>query len=214
MSEIHDALANHGVIPVIAIESEADALPLADALIAGGLPVAEITFRTAAAAGAIRAIADQRPEVIVGAGTVLTREQAVEAKACGARFAVAPGLNPGVVEAAVAAGLPMAPGVATPSEVEQALERGWRVMKFFPAGALGGPAMLKAMSAPYTHLGVRFIPTGGVNTENLAEYLQLPTVLAVGGTWIAKQADIAAGRWDVIADRCGAAVARVAEARG
>ncbi len=202
MQEIYENLARYKLIPVIAIESAADALPLADALIAGGLPVAEITCRTQAAAEAIKSIRSERPDMIVGAGTVLTTVQAMQVTEAGAQFAVAPGYNPNVVAAAQRAGLPFAPGIMTPSDVEGVLQTGIRVMKFFPAGAAGGPPMLKSISAPYSHLNPRFIPTGGVNARNLADYLSLPAVLACGGTWIAKKADIAAGNWDTITNNC------------
>ncbi len=187
-----------GVVPVIALEREEDALPLADALLAGGLPVMEITFRTAAAAAAIHTISTERPEMLVGAGTVLTQSNLQDAKDCGARFAVAPGLNPEMLQAAKALDLPFVPGIATPSDIEMGLALGCTTLKFFPAGALGGVAMLKALSGPYAHTGIRFMPTGGVNLQNLGQYLSLPTVSAVGGTWLAKSADIAAGNWDVI----------------
>ena len=199
---VFDAIAEAGVVPVIAIDSLEAALPLADALIAGGLPVVEITFRTQAAASVIKKLASERPQLLLGAGTVLTCEQARAAKECGAQFAVAPGLNPDTVRPAQDLGLPFAPGVATPSEVEQAMALGCRTLKFFPAGALGGVDMLKALAAPYGHTGVRFMPTGGVKTDNLAQYLALNCVAAAGGTWIATQSDLAQGNWDIIRERC------------
>ncbi len=211
---IFDDLAGYGVIPVIAIDDAAAALPLADALIQGGLPVAEITFRTRAAAEVIALLSKERPKLIVGAGTVLSRENVDAAKACGAQFAVAPGLNPKVAAHAEAQGLPFAPGVATPSEIEGALHQGCNVLKFFPAGALGGPAMLKALSGPYKHTGVRFVPTGGVNAENLETYLSLDVVAAVGGTWIAKKADLEAGNWQEIRNRCETVIGIVNRLRG
>ncbi|MCG8585876.1 MAG: bifunctional 4-hydroxy-2-oxoglutarate aldolase/2-dehydro-3-deoxy-phosphogluconate aldolase [Pirellulales bacterium] len=197
------------VVPVIAIEDAAAALPLADALIDGGLPVAEITFRTEAAAEVIATLRGERPDLLVGAGTVLTRENVDAAKESGAQFAVAPGFNPDVVKHAQEVGLPFAPGVATPSDIEGSLALGLMLLKFFPAGALGGPAMLKAISAPYRHTGVEFMPTGGVNAENAAEYLAIDAVVAVGGTWIAKPEDLAEGRWDAIRERCAEIVTRV-----
>jgi len=175
--------------------------------------VAEITFRTAAAAEVMRQLSAERPDLILGAGTVLTVENLARAKECGARFAVAPGLNPGVVECARELGMPMMPGVMTPSEVEQGLALGCRALKFFPAQVAGGTAMLKALSAPYKHTGVRFIPTGGVTAENLPEYLKIDTVLAVGGTWIATKDDIAARRWEAIREHCAQAVEIVKSAR-
>ena len=210
---VFEQLAQYGVTPVIAIESVEAALPLADALIEGGLPVAEITFRTAAAADAIAVLASERPQLLVGAGTVLTIENVQAAKDSGASFAVAPGLNPAVLAKAKEIGLPFVPGVATPSEIEQGLSLGCLFLKFFPAGALGGPSTLKALAGPYAHTGVRFVPTGGVNTENLGEYLALDAVAAVGGTWIAKKDDLAQGNWREVVERCKAAAAQVAAAR-
>jgi len=204
---VFQQLTSYGVAPVIAIESVEAALPLADILLECGLPVAEITFRTAAAADVIRTLAQQRPQLLVGAGTVLTVENVRAAKDCGARFGVAPGLNPAVLAMARDLGLPFIPGVATPSEVEHGLALGCRVLKFFPAGALGGPAMLKALAGPYLHTGVRFVPTGGVNAGNMLEYLALPYVAVVGGTWLATKDDLKQGKWDAIRERCSAAVA-------
>lgn len=204
--QIAQRLAELRVVPVIAIDDVRAALPLADALIAGGLPIAEITFRTPAAAEVIAALRRERPELLVGAGTVLTRENVAAAKASGAQFAVAPGLNADIVRQAQAVDLPFAPGVATPSDIEGALSLGVRLLKFFPAGALGGPAILRAIAAPYRHTGVEFMPTGGVNADNAADYLALDSVVAVGGTWIAKPDDLVEGRWDAIRDRCAAIV--------
>jgi 2-dehydro-3-deoxyphosphogluconate aldolase/(4S)-4-hydroxy-2-oxoglutarate aldolase len=206
--------ARHGVVPVIAIESEECALPLADALIAGGLPVIEITFRTAAAARVIALLRRERPGLLVGAGTVLTRENVDAAVDAGARFAVAPGFNPDTVRHARGKGLPFIPGVATPSDVEAALTAGCNLLKLFPAGVLGGVAMLKALSGPYQHTGVRFMPTGGVNLENLRAYLAMPVTAAVGGTWLAPKEDIAAGNWEGIRARCAEAVGVVRSLRG
>ena len=203
--EVFEKIAEFGVVPVIAIDSAEQALPLADALIAGGLPLAEITFRTEAAAETISQIAKHRPQMLVGAGTVLTPATVAAAREAGAAFAVAPGLNARVVGSARALGLPFVPGTANPSDVEIGLERGCKLLKFFPAEALGGAKLLTAIYAPYKHTGVKFMPTGGVTADNLESYLSLPAVAAVGGTWIAKPADIAAGNWDAIADRCRAA---------
>lgn len=211
--EIFSRIAQLGVVPVIAIEKADAAIPLADALLEGGLPVVEITFRTAPAAEVIRKIAKERPELIVGAGTVLTGANLRAAKSSGAAFAVAPGLHPHVVKQARAIGLPFVPGVATPSEIELGLSLGCKYLKFFPAEALGGVSMIDALSAPYKHTGLRFTPTGGVNPRNLESYLKLETVAAVGGTWIAKKEDLANGKWDDIRARCKAAVEIVAKAR-
>ncbi|RDC72573.1 bifunctional 4-hydroxy-2-oxoglutarate aldolase/2-dehydro-3-deoxy-phosphogluconate aldolase [Rhodovulum sp. 12E13] len=206
-------LGRHGVVPVIEIDDAAHALPLADALAAGGLPVAEITFRTPAARDAIAAVAAQRPDMLVGAGTVLTPAQVDAAREAGARYGLAPGLNRAVRARAAEAGLPFAPGVMTPSEIEQALEAGCAMVKFFPAMAAGGPAMLKAIAGPYAHTGIGFNPTGGVTLDTLKDWLALPQVRAVGGTWIASRADIAAERWEAIAENARAAVDRVARVR-
>ncbi len=208
-----EAISAYGVVPVIAIDTLDAALPLADALINGGLPVAEITFRTTAAAAVIKKLAAERPQLILGAGTVLTKENLLAAKECGAQFAVAPGFNPEIVLEAQSIGLPFAPGVATPSEVEQAMALGCFLQKFFPAGALGGVEMLKALSAPYGHTGVKFMPTGGVKTDNLGQYLSMATVAAVGGTWIATKDDLAQGNWASIENRCKEVVSLVNEFR-
>ncbi len=213
MSSVLDRVAELGVVPVIAIDSVAHALPLADALLAGGLPVVEITFRTSAAAEVIRLLAKERPALIVGAGTVLTPETVKIAVDAGARFAVAPGLNPRVVQAAKELNLPFVPGIANPSDIEAGLELGCKLLKFFPAEALGGTKLLSALSAPYKHTGVRFMPTGGASPANLESYLKLDTVAAVGGTWIAKKEDMAEGKWEMIAQRCHEACALVAAAR-
>ena len=212
--EIFSRVAQLGVVPVIAIENPEAAIPLADALIAGGLPVVEITFRTAAAAEVIRKLAKERPQLIVGAGTVLTTANVETAKSSGAAFAVAPGLNPQTLKHAQAAGLPFVPGIATPSDIELGLSLGCKLLKFFPAEANGGVGMLEALSAPYKHTGLRFMPTGGVNTANLESYLKLDTVAAVGGTWIARKEDLAGGKWDDVRNRCKAALEIVAKARG
>ena len=213
-SSVLSAIERYGVVPVIAIESADAALGLADALLEGGLPVAEITFRTQAAAAAMDALSRKRPDLLLGAGTVLTVENLQAAKDCGARFAVAPGLNPDVVVKADEIGLPFVPGIATSSEIEEALSLDCRLLKFFPAEALGGVRMIKALAAPYAHTGVRFVPTGGVSPDNLESYLSLSAVAAVGGSWIAKKGDIAEGRWDAIRDRAAQAARIVAQARG
>jgi len=211
---IFDELSRHGVVPVIAIDDVGAALPLADALIAGGLPVAEITFRTAAAREAIAAMAAHRPQMIVGAGTVLDEAQVDASAAAGARFALSPGLDRAVLDHARAAGLPFAPGIMTPSDVQAALRAGCGMVKFFPAVAAGGPAMLKSIAAPYAHTGLGYNPTGGVTLDTLGDWLSIPEVRAVGGTWIATRGDIAAGNWDRIAANARAAVAAVARIRG
>lgn len=181
-AEIYDVIGKAGIIPVIKLERVEDAVPLARALLEGGIPVAEVTFRTEAAAAGIAAIRRELPQMLVGAGTVLTTEQAAAAIESGAQFVVAPGSNGRVIEGVLAAGIPMIPGVATPSEIEAALERGLRVLKLFPAEVLGGIAMLKALAGPYPQ--VQFVPTGGISASNLKSYLQQKNVLAVGGSWM------------------------------
>ncbi len=216
MSEtsVLDRITPYGVVPVIAIETLEAALPLADALLEGGLPIAEITFRTKVAPEVIALLHEKRPELILGAGTVLTLENLEAAAACGAQFALAPGTNPQIVTRAAALNLPFIPGVATPSDIEGAMALGCTVLKFFPAGALGGPAMLSALSGPYAHTGVRFVPTGGVSLENLDTYLSLAVVAAAGGTWIARKEDLANGDWTGITQRCRAVGELVKKIRG
>lgn len=191
------------VIPVLALPDAKDAAPTAEALVAGGLPCAEITFRTGAAIESIKTMA-ARGDMLVGAGTVLKVDQVKAAVDAGATFIVSPGVNPKVVQYCVENNITITPGVATPTEIETALEFGLEVLKFFPAETLGGLNALKAISAPYNT--VRFIPTGGVNVENLAAYLKFPKVLACGGTWIVKADLIADGKFDVIEKLCHEAV--------
>lgn len=217
MTHPFETIAAIGVVPVIAIESAADAVPLADALLEGGLPIAEITFRTAAAADVIARLAEARPDLVVGAGTVLDTASLAAARASGARFGLAPGYDPAVVDAAIEAGLPFAPGVMTPSELSLATGKGVRVAKFFPAGTIGGPKALESIAAPFAHLGVRFVPTGGVTLDNMGEWLALKAVVAVGGTWIARTSDIREGRFADITRNARAAVDKaraLIEARG
>ncbi len=211
MADVKDTLSRLGVVPVLSVEDEARAEPLADALAAGGLPIAEITFRTAAAARVIETLARRRPDLLVGAGTVLSVASLLAAHQAGARFAFAPGFSADVVAKAREIGLPFFPGVMTPTDIEAALAAGAKIVKFFPAQPAGGPAMLQALSAPYLFYGVRFVPTGGVNLDNLESWLRVESVVAVGGTWIATPQHIAAGDWDGI--RARAAAAREAVAR-
>jgi 2-dehydro-3-deoxyphosphogluconate aldolase/(4S)-4-hydroxy-2-oxoglutarate aldolase len=196
MSELESIFEGLGVIPVVAIEDANDAAALGEALIAGGLPCAEITFRTAAAQESIRILANQFPEMLVGAGTVLTVEQARQAVDAGARFLVTPGFDDAVVAWSLENKVPIFPGVVTPTEINMALGHGLNVLKFFPAQALGGVSTLKAIAAPYGR--VRFIPTGGVNPQNLPDYLSLPAVVACGGSWLVKKSLIAAGEFETI----------------
>jgi 2-dehydro-3-deoxyphosphogluconate aldolase/(4S)-4-hydroxy-2-oxoglutarate aldolase len=212
--ELMKSLKGYGVVPVIAIEAVDSALPLADALAEGGLPVAEITFRTAAGGEVIARIAKDRPNVILGAGTVLSLENLRAAKTAGARFGVAPGTNPDIVAEAARLGLPFIPGVVTPSEVEKALALGAKIQKFFPSEASGGVSMIKALAAPYGHTGVKFVPTGGVSLANLEEYLKNEAVLCVGGTWIATKELIKEKKWSEIRDNCRKAMEVVRRVRG
>ena len=195
MNEQFNRVLARRIIPVVAIHNAKDADPLADALIAGGLPSAEITFRTEAAEAAIKAMA-RRGDITVGAGTVLTVEQAQKAIDAGAGFVVAPGLNPKVVRFCLDNNIPVTPGVATPTDIETAMNLGLKILKFFPAEAFGGLKTLKAMSAPYQ--AVKFIPTGGLNAQNVVDYLKFPKVAAVGGSWIVKSDAIAGGEFDKI----------------
>lgn len=201
-----DLIATLGVVPVIAIDRISDAVALADALLEGGLPVAEITFRTAAAADVLAAMRDARPELCIGAGTILDRTSLKRAIDAGARFGLAPGLDPDIVDAAKEADLPFCPGIMTPSDLSMAAARCVRLAKFFPAGIAGGPKALVGISAPFAHLGIRFIPTGGVTESTIGEWLALKQVVAVGGTWIARTEDINEGRFAEIAKNAASAV--------
>ena len=203
--DVIQALSRLRVIPVIVIDQPDNAVPLARALADGGLPVAEITFRTGNAAEALRRIATECPDVLVGAGTVLDPDQAAWARSAGASFMVSPGMNPRVVDYCTSHGIPVIPGVCTPTEIEAARERGLHVLKFFPAEAMGGQAFLKAVSAPYRD--VKFIPTGGISASNLEGYLSLKNVLACGGSWMAPSEWIAEGRFDRIRDEAAKAAA-------
>ena len=188
-------LLKRPVIPVIVLEDVATAEPLAEALLEGGIDVIEITFRTAAAAPAIERIRKAFPEMLIGAGTVVTPDQAQRAIDAGVSFGLAPGLNPETIQFFQAQKTLFIPGVMTPSEIEQGLALNCKLLKFFPAGLLGGPKMLMAMAAPYASLGIKFCPTGGVNLANMNDYLSLPLVSNIGGTWLATQQQIAGGEW-------------------
>jgi 2-dehydro-3-deoxyphosphogluconate aldolase/(4S)-4-hydroxy-2-oxoglutarate aldolase len=206
MEPILAKLRQYKIVPVIAIDQMKDVLPLADALTAGGLPLIEITFRTEIAAQAIELINKERKDFFIGAGTVLTISELYAAIDNGAAFAVAPGFNPKIVEEAQRQDFPFFPGIMTPSDLEGALSFGVHIYKFFPAESAGGTKHLKSLAAPYGHKDVQFIPTGGVNTANLQEYLAIPQVVAVGGTWVAKTSDIAAGKWSDITQKCREAI--------
>lgn len=214
MSTVFDQIAAIGVVPVIAIDEVSHAVPLADALLEGGLGVAEITFRTAAAVEVIATLSEKRPELLTGAGTILTTDQVSGAASAGATFGLAPGFDPAIVAAAKAAGLAFAPGVMTPSDITLAVAQGCRLMKFFPAVPAGGPSMLKNINAPFAHQGLKFVPTGGVSLGTMADWLAMPEIAAVGGTWIARAEDMRNGDWSGITERARAAVARAQEIRG
>lgn len=197
-SPLLERITSSGVLAVLVIDDADDAVPLANALLAGGISAMELTLRTPAALDALRFIGSNVPDMLTGIGTVLTVEQVADAHEAGAAFAVAPGTNPRVIEAAQQRGLPFAPGIVTPSDIEQAIQLGCRELKFFPAETSGGLKHLKSMAAPYAHLGVRFVPLGGVNAENMTTYLADPFVMAVGGSWLATRDLIRDHQWDVI----------------
>lgn len=207
-----ETLKSAGIIPVIVIENEEQAVPLAQALVKGGLPVLEVTFRTKAAAGAIARIKAEVPGAIVGAGTLLTPEMVKAAKAAGATFGVAPGFDPVVVQAAKDADLPFCPGVATASELSQALTAGAPMVKFFPAEAAGGVKMIKNLLGAFRFTGVKFMPTGGVNLSNVGEYLAVPEIVCCGGTWIVPKDALKAGDWAAI-EKLAADAAAIARNR-
>ncbi|HEX3023235.1 MAG TPA: bifunctional 4-hydroxy-2-oxoglutarate aldolase/2-dehydro-3-deoxy-phosphogluconate aldolase [Lachnospiraceae bacterium] len=196
MNKILEEIEKIGIVPVVKIDRIEDALPLAKALCEGGLPCAEITFRTEAAAEAIRIMAANYPEMLIGAGTVLTTIQVDEAVEAGASFIVSPGLNPKVVKYCVDKGIPVTPGCANPSDVEQAIELGLDVVKFFPAEAAGGLNMIKSMAAPYVNM--KFMPTGGISAKNLNSYLDFSKIIACGGSWMVNGDYINAGEFDKI----------------
>ncbi len=204
-------IAGLGVVPVVVLEDAKDAKPLAKALCEGGLPCAEVTFRTAAAQESIRQMCEEYPEMLVGAGTVLTREQVDRAVEAGAKFIVSPGFDPEIVDYCLEKGIPVFPGCITPSEVAQAVKRGLRVVKFFPAEQFGGVAAIKALSAPY--VGLKFMPTGGVSAKNLKDYLSCKPIIACGGSWMVKADMIKAGEFEKIRTLTQEAVALVRELR-
>ena len=193
---IKDKFREIRIIPVVVIDQESQAEPLAEALVKGGLPCAEVTFRTDAAAGAIRRMKQSFPELLVGAGTVLTREQVDRAADAGAEFLVSPGFNPDTVSYALEQGIPFTPGTQTPGEMEQAMALGLDFVKFFPAEPSGGLNMIKAVAAAYTKLS--FMPTGGINAQNVVEYLKYDRIVACGGSWMVKKDLINAGSFDEI----------------
>ncbi|WP_045371358.1 bifunctional 4-hydroxy-2-oxoglutarate aldolase/2-dehydro-3-deoxy-phosphogluconate aldolase [Vibrio campbellii] len=209
MSSIKEQLKALKVIPVIAIDKAEDIIPLGKVLAENGLPAAEITFRSAAAAEAISLLRETQPDMLIGAGTVLNREQAIAAKEAGATFIVSPGFNPNTVKACQEIGIDIVPGVNNPSTVEAALEMGLTTLKFFPAEASGGINMVKSLLAPYTD--IELMPTGGINPANIKDYLAIPRVLACGGTWMVDKKLIEAGNWEELARLTREAVALVNE---
>ena len=212
MSEMLKQIESFGVVPVVVLNDAKDAAPLAKALCEGGLPCAEVTFRTEAAEESIRIMATEFPEMVIGAGTVLTIDQVDRAVGAGAKFIVSPGFDPEIVDYCISKNIPVLPGCITPSEVTQAVKRGLEVVKFFPAEQFGGVATIKALAAPFT--SVRFMPTGGISAKNLADYLGFKKIIACGGSWMVKGDMIAAGEFDKIKEMTAEAVALVKEIRG
>ena len=198
--DILNKLSAAGVVPVVVIENAKDAVPTAEAMLRGGIDVMEITFRTAAAPDAIRAVSENCPKMLVGAGTVITLEQCKQAVDCGASFIVSPGFNREVVAWCVEHDIAVTPGCVTPTEIMEAMELGLKVLKFFPANVYGGLGAMKALSGPFG--GIKFIPTGGINAQNLAEYISAPFIHAVGGSWVCPKADISAGHFEKITQLC------------
>ena len=208
---INEQFKEYGVVPVVVLNDAKDALPLAKALVEGGLACAEVTFRTDAAEESIRLMSEAYPEMLVGAGTVLTIDQVNRAVKAGAKFIVSPGFDPEIVDYCLENNIPVLPGCITPSEVAQAVKRGLKVVKFFPAEQFGGVATIKAMAAPY--VGLKFMPTGGVNAKNLESYLSCDKIIACGGSWMVKGDLVKAGKFDEIKDLTAEAVNLVAEIR-
>jgi len=200
--EVQNEIAKEGIIAVLEIESEKNAVPLAKALLEGGISVIELALRTPAAIPSISLIAKEVPQMYIGVGTIIETGQAsMVKKESGVRFGVSPGINPEIVKEAITADLPFAPGIATPSELEQAISLGCRVVKLFPAEGMGGLSYLKSINGPYNHLGIKYIPLGGVSVENLASYAKFSPVLAIGGSWIASKDLINAQDWKEITKR-------------
>ncbi|MDE6970152.1 MAG: bifunctional 4-hydroxy-2-oxoglutarate aldolase/2-dehydro-3-deoxy-phosphogluconate aldolase [Eubacterium sp.] len=211
MNTMKERFAQFGVVPVVVLEDAKDAGPLAEALVKGGLPCAEVTFRTDAAEESIRTMTTLYPDMLVGAGTVLTIEQADRAVAAGAKFIVSPGFDPEIVDYCIQKEIPVFPGCITPSEVAQGVKRGLEVIKFFPAEQFGGVDTIRALAAPYT--SVQFMPTGGINAKNLKEYLSCDKILCCGGSWMVKGDLVRAGEFDKICELTKEAVALVKSIR-
>ncbi len=197
---VSERLANSIVVPVVVLDKAEDAVPTAKAMAAGGIDTMEITFRTACAPEAIKAVAENCPDVLVGAGTIINLEQCKLALEMGAKFIVSPGLSEEVVSYCVENNIPVAPGCVTPTEIMIALKYGLKMVKFFPANVYGGLNAMKNLAAPF--VGLKFLPTGGVNTANIKEYIDAPFIHAVGGSWVCPKAEINAGNWDKITELC------------
>lgn len=204
MNKILERLSSFGIVPVVVLNRSEDAEPLADALCNAGLPCAEVTFRTDAAAESIKIMKEKHPELLIGAGTVLTTEQVDRALDAGAEFIVSPGFDPEIVDYCIAKNVPIVPGCVTPSEVAQGVHRGLEVLKFFPAEQAGGLAMIKAMAAPYTN--VKFMPTGGISEGNLASYLECNKIVCCGGSWMVKADMVESGNFSAISEKAKRAV--------
>jgi len=211
--EITIKIYNSGVIAVLVIDDAKDAIPLAHALLQGGIDIMELTLRTPAAIDALLAVKESVPEMMLGIGTVLTQDQVEEAARAGAAFAVAPGLNPKIVKKAQELSLPFSPGIVTPSDIEAACELNCSILKFFPAESSGGLEYFNSISAPYAHLGLKYIPLGGLSQDNFRQYLENPHVLAVGGSWIARREMINKNDWGTITDNAKKASQVVKEVR-
>lgn len=204
--EVLQKIEDRGVIAVLVIDDVNDAMPLASALLDGGIDLIELTLRTEAALASVIEVRKLKPQMTVGIGTILNTQQVKQVVDAGGSFGVAPGLNESVVRQAQASGLPFAPGIVTPSEIERAVELGCRELKFFPAEPSGGIAYLKSMAAPYAHLNLRYIPLGGLSADNMASYLETPLVPAIGGSWIAPRLLIQQQAWGEITERAAAAI--------
>jgi 2-dehydro-3-deoxyphosphogluconate aldolase / (4S)-4-hydroxy-2-oxoglutarate aldolase len=212
--ELHRQISDCGIVAVLILDRVQDAVPVAQSLVAGGVTVMELTLRTPVALDALKAVRAEVPEMIAGVGTILTPDQVAQARESGAQFGVAPGVNPRVLAAARDASLSFAPGVATPSDIEAALEHGCQLLKFFPAEPCGGLPYLNSIVAPFLHLGIQFLPLGGLNLVNMATYLANPNIAAIGGSWLAPRDLIKAGSWKEITKLALEAVKTIQAVRG
>lgn len=213
-SDIQTRITDAGIVAVLVFESTDEVRPTIDALLAGGINAIELTLRTEAALDAVRIVTSEYPQILCGVGTILTPEQVIRAKDAGADFGVAPGLNRRVMDTAMEIGFDFAPGITTASDIESALEYGCRMLKFFPAEKIGGLSYLSSMNAPYKHLGLTYIPLGGMNQDNLASYAESEIIAAIGGSWLANRALIEKKAWKEIEQRAAAAIALMNEKRG